>query len=226
MLRLPLEVAPLFRDWLDAHYPLRAEHVMSVLRQLRGGRDYDARFGERMRGTGPFAELIEKRFALACQAPRTQPRPHAARHLALSPAGARRARASSTCSSARRREPRGSRPVAERRRYLNAYGEAAVDEARARIVVRRVVASLERDVLVGQRRIGVEQVLDAQRQRDVLEPGVAALQVPQAQRADAAQVAVRVRAARRCRSSGRSCRASPTTGRSPSSAPRSSSSAA
>ena len=67
MLRLPLEVAPLFRDWLDAHYPLRAEHVMSVLRQLRGGRDYDARFGSRMRGTGPFAELIEKRFALACK---------------------------------------------------------------------------------------------------------------------------------------------------------------
>jgi len=67
MLRLPLEVAPLFRDWLDAHYPLRAEHVMSVLRQLRGGRDYDARFGARMRGTGPFAELIEKRFALACK---------------------------------------------------------------------------------------------------------------------------------------------------------------
>ena len=68
MLRLPLEVAPLFRDWLDAHYPLRAEHVMSVLRQLRGGRDYDARFGARMRGTGPFAELIEKRFALGVQA--------------------------------------------------------------------------------------------------------------------------------------------------------------
>jgi DNA repair photolyase len=67
MLRLPLEVAPLFRDWLDAHYPLRADHVMSVLRQLRGGRDYDARFGARMRGTGPFAELIEKRFALACK---------------------------------------------------------------------------------------------------------------------------------------------------------------
>ncbi len=67
MLRLPLEVAPLFRDWLDAHYPLRAQHVMSVLRQLRGGADYDARFGARMRGTGPIAELIEKRFALACK---------------------------------------------------------------------------------------------------------------------------------------------------------------
>jgi DNA repair photolyase len=67
MLRLPLEVSPLFRDWLDAHYPMRAEHVMSVLRQLRGGRDYDAHFGARMRGTGPFAEMIEKRFALACR---------------------------------------------------------------------------------------------------------------------------------------------------------------
>ena len=67
MLRLPLEVAPLFRDWLDAHYPLRAEHVMSILRQIRGGRDYDATFGTRMRGTGPYAELIEKRFALACR---------------------------------------------------------------------------------------------------------------------------------------------------------------
>ena len=67
MLRLPLEVAPLFRDWLDAHYPLRAEHVMSILRQIRGGRDYDAAFGTRMRGTGPYAELIEKRFALACR---------------------------------------------------------------------------------------------------------------------------------------------------------------
>ena len=67
MLRLPREVAPLFRDWLDAHYPLRAEHVMSIVQQLRGGKDYDAKFGTRMRGTGPFAELIEKRFALACK---------------------------------------------------------------------------------------------------------------------------------------------------------------
>jgi DNA repair photolyase len=66
MLRLPLEVAPLFRAWLDAHYPLRADHVMSILRQIRGGRDYDAAFGTRMRGTGPYAELIERRFALAC----------------------------------------------------------------------------------------------------------------------------------------------------------------
>jgi DNA repair photolyase len=67
MLRLPLEVAPLFRAWLDAHHPLRAQHVMSVLQQLRGGHDYVAEFGTRMRGTGLFAELVERRFALACR---------------------------------------------------------------------------------------------------------------------------------------------------------------
>ncbi|HSV17380.1 MAG TPA: PA0069 family radical SAM protein [Casimicrobiaceae bacterium] len=67
MLRLPLEVAPLFRDWLQAHYPLRAAHVMSVMQQLRGGRDYRSDFGTRMRGEGQFAALIEKRFELACR---------------------------------------------------------------------------------------------------------------------------------------------------------------
>jgi len=65
MLRLPREVAPLFRDWLEAHHPLRAAHVMSLVQQVRGGRDYDATFGTRMRGTGAFAQLIEKRFELA-----------------------------------------------------------------------------------------------------------------------------------------------------------------
>jgi len=65
MLRLPLEVAPLFRAWLDQHFPLRAAHVMSLIQQLRGGRDYDSTFGTRMRGTGNFAALIEKRFELA-----------------------------------------------------------------------------------------------------------------------------------------------------------------
>jgi DNA repair photolyase len=65
MLRLPLEVAPLFRTWLDEHFPLRAAHVMSLVQQLRGGRDYDSTFGTRMRGTGIFADLIEKRFDLA-----------------------------------------------------------------------------------------------------------------------------------------------------------------
>jgi DNA repair photolyase len=65
MLRLPREVAPLFREWLDAHYPLRAAHVMSLIHQMRGGRDYDSNFGTRMRGTGEFSALIERRFALA-----------------------------------------------------------------------------------------------------------------------------------------------------------------
>jgi len=65
LLRLPLEVAPLFRAWLDAHRPLRAAHVMSLVQQLRGGRDYDASFGTRMRGRGEFATLIERRFDLA-----------------------------------------------------------------------------------------------------------------------------------------------------------------
>ena len=67
MLRLPLEVAPLFRDWLDVHYPLRAAHVMSLVRQIRGGKDNESRFGTRMGGQGEFADLIRRRFALACK---------------------------------------------------------------------------------------------------------------------------------------------------------------
>ncbi len=50
LLRLPREVAPLFEDWLEAHYPERARKVMSLVRQSRGGADYDSRFGKRMRG--------------------------------------------------------------------------------------------------------------------------------------------------------------------------------
>lgn len=65
ILRLPLEIRDLFVEWLEAHYPLRAEHVMSIVRQMRGGRDYDSHFGTRMRGAGLFAELIARRFALA-----------------------------------------------------------------------------------------------------------------------------------------------------------------
>ncbi|SDV08406.1 PA0069 family radical SAM protein [Pseudomonas mucidolens] len=65
MLRLPLEVAPLFEEWLAAHYPQRAAHVMSLVRQVRGGEVYDSRFGIRMRGEGPFADLLAQRFAKA-----------------------------------------------------------------------------------------------------------------------------------------------------------------
>ena len=65
ILRLPNEVAPLFQEWLGAHHPLKAAHVMSMIRQMRGGHDYDTRWGVRQRGTGAFAELIANRFTLA-----------------------------------------------------------------------------------------------------------------------------------------------------------------
>jgi DNA repair photolyase len=67
LLRLPLEIRDLFFEWLHQHYPLRAEHVISVLRQSRGGADYDSRFGHRMRGTGVFADLLSQRFKVACK---------------------------------------------------------------------------------------------------------------------------------------------------------------
>ncbi len=67
IMRLPNELKELFKEWLAAHYPERAGHVISIVRQMRGGRDNDPRFGSRMTGTGIFAELIEKRFDLACR---------------------------------------------------------------------------------------------------------------------------------------------------------------
>ena len=65
MLRLPPEIADLFREWLAEHYPDRAGRVMERVRDTRGGKDYDSAFGRRMRGTGPVAELLAKRFRLA-----------------------------------------------------------------------------------------------------------------------------------------------------------------
>ena len=65
LLRLPHEVAPLFRDWLDRHVPGRARHVMNRLREMRGGKDYDAEWDRRMRGDGLHADLIAQRFAIA-----------------------------------------------------------------------------------------------------------------------------------------------------------------
>ncbi len=65
LLRLPHEVKILFREWLEEHYPDRAKHVMSLINQTRGGKDYDAEFGRRMTGTGPYAELLRTRFELA-----------------------------------------------------------------------------------------------------------------------------------------------------------------
>ena len=65
ILRLPYELKNLFKDWLERHYPLKAAHVMSVIRQMRGGRENDAQFGSRMRGEGIYAELQEMRFRAA-----------------------------------------------------------------------------------------------------------------------------------------------------------------
>ncbi len=65
LLRLPHEVSPLFRDWLLRVAPERYRHVMSLVRAMRGGKDYDAEFGKRMRGTGPYAWQINRRFSIA-----------------------------------------------------------------------------------------------------------------------------------------------------------------
>jgi len=67
LLRLPHELAALFEEWLRLHYPLKADHVLSLIRQSRDGKDYDAAFHTRMRGQGQFAELIATRFRLACR---------------------------------------------------------------------------------------------------------------------------------------------------------------
>lgn len=67
MLRLPHEVKDIFRAWLEAHMPGRAAHVMSLVQQMRGGRDYDADFGTRQKGTGHYAALFAQRFRLACK---------------------------------------------------------------------------------------------------------------------------------------------------------------
>jgi DNA repair photolyase len=67
MLRLPYEVKDLFREWLERHYPLRAAHVMSLVRDMRGGRDNDPNFGSRMVGSGTFADLVRRRFDVACR---------------------------------------------------------------------------------------------------------------------------------------------------------------
>lgn len=67
LLRLPLEVAPIFKDWLLRHYPDRYRHVLSLLRSMRDGKDYDAEWGKRMRGDGPYAWQLGRRFEIACR---------------------------------------------------------------------------------------------------------------------------------------------------------------
>ena len=67
MLRLPHEVAPLMREWLEVHYPDRAAKVMGIVQAVRGGKDYDSRFFERMKPKGVWADLFRTRFRIACQ---------------------------------------------------------------------------------------------------------------------------------------------------------------
>jgi DNA repair photolyase len=67
LLRLPLEVADLFRQWLETHLPDRAAHVMSLMRETHGGNESSSEFGHRMRGEGSWARLLRDRFRLACR---------------------------------------------------------------------------------------------------------------------------------------------------------------
>lgn len=67
VLRLPLEIKDLFREWLEAERPDRAARVMSLVRQMRGGKDYDSEWRKRMKGEGPIADIIRKRWEVACR---------------------------------------------------------------------------------------------------------------------------------------------------------------
>jgi DNA repair photolyase len=67
VLRLPLEIKDLFREWLSQHFPDRKTRVMSLVRSMRGGLDYDPEWGKRQKGEGPYAKLIADRFAKACR---------------------------------------------------------------------------------------------------------------------------------------------------------------
>jgi DNA repair photolyase len=67
LLRLPLELRDLFREWLKENYPHREEHVFKLIRDMRGGKDYDSTWGKRMKGSGPYAWMIGRRFEMACE---------------------------------------------------------------------------------------------------------------------------------------------------------------
>jgi DNA repair photolyase len=67
LLRLPLEIRDLFREWLKENFPHREEHVFKLIRDMRGGKDYDAKWFERQKGRGPYAWMIGRRFEMACE---------------------------------------------------------------------------------------------------------------------------------------------------------------
>ena len=91
MLRLPLEVRDLFREWLLEHHPDKLRHVLSLVRSMRGGKDYDAKWGERMTGDGPYAWMIGRRFEIAAQRLGFNKRPPQAAHRPVHAAACSRA---------------------------------------------------------------------------------------------------------------------------------------
>ena len=91
VLRLPLEIKELFEEWLRQHRPDRAEHVLSLIRQMRGGALYQSGFGVRMRGEGPIADLLSARFSAAVKRLEPQPDPLPPRNAALPRARSTRA---------------------------------------------------------------------------------------------------------------------------------------
>ena len=124
VIRLPWEVAPLFKQWLELHYPQRADRIMARIREMRGGKDYDADFATRMKGSGLWADLIRQRFEKATQPHRLQPRSASRWTSARSDHLAQRGRAA--CSrlgrrrGARRRTSRRPAPSPGRRRSASA----------------------------------------------------------------------------------------------------------
>ena len=78
LLRLPLELKALFKEWLEEHVPHKAAHVLSLVAQCHGGRIYDSAWSKRMVGTGPYAEMLAARFDRACRRLGFQPRAAAA----------------------------------------------------------------------------------------------------------------------------------------------------
>ena len=89
LLRLPLEVRDLFEEWLMANFPDRYRHVFELIRQIRGGKDYDSNWGKRMTGGGPIAWMIGRRFELACEKLGFKPDPHGSDHPHFVPAQTR-----------------------------------------------------------------------------------------------------------------------------------------
>jgi DNA repair photolyase len=67
LIRMPYEIKDLFAEWLEAYYPMKAKHVLNLIKETHGGRLYDPRWGSRMHGEGPYAELVSTRFRLACR---------------------------------------------------------------------------------------------------------------------------------------------------------------